>query len=147
MNWAPAKIFMGDIGSGFIGYVFGVMAISTTHGLLNMTFWLIIMAVFICDATFTLIMRAAQGKRWYAAHKEHAYQRLIALGASHKDVTLGITLINLLILLPLALLSQRQPALGVGLLAAVTLSLFAAWIGIKLMKREGVQHEANITIS
>jgi Fuc2NAc and GlcNAc transferase len=147
LNWPPAKIFMGDIGSGFIGFVFGVMAISTSHGLLNMSFWLIIMAVFICDATFTLILRAAQGKRWYAAHREHAYQHLTALGATHKQVTLGITLLNLLVLLPLALLTQHFPALGAGLLGAVTLSLLIAWITIKWMKLEGVQREANITIS
>lgn len=148
LNWPPAKIFMGDIGSGFLGYIFGVMAISTTrHGAVNMTFWLIIMAVFICDATFTLSLRALQGKRWYAAHKEHAYQYLVSFGATHKTVTLAISGINFLLLLPLALLTLYQPMLGIWSLATVTASLWVTWASIKSIKREKMRHEANFTIS
>jgi Fuc2NAc and GlcNAc transferase len=131
-NWPPAKIFLGDAGSGYLGYVFAAMTLYTVNQqLLPLTFWWIILAVFICDATFTLFYRIHQGQRWYSAHREHAYQHLIARGASHKQVTLGITLINCLILFPIALATLHWPTQSLFLLSAILLSFFLLWRRVK----------------
>jgi len=102
-NWAPAKIFLGDVGSGFLGYVFAVLALATvnTHDL-PIAFWIILLSVFLWDATFTLFSRIYQGKVWYEAHKDHAYHQFIIYGATHKQVTLGISMVNLVFLSPMA---------------------------------------------
>jgi Fuc2NAc and GlcNAc transferase len=132
LNWPPAKIFLGDAGSGFLGYVFAVVAINTVNQhTLPLMFWLIIMALFICDATFTLLYRASQGKKWYAAHREHAYQRLITTGASHKQVTSGLMLFNFLIIFPLALLAIYWPLDSFWFFCIVVAILFFSWLSIK----------------
>lgn len=102
-NWPPAKIFMGDVGSGFLGFLLGVFAVMTAAaGELSLVVWLILSGVFFVDATLTLLRRMAGGQRWYEAHRSHAYQRAAVVLASHKRVTVGVALMNGLWLMPLA---------------------------------------------
>lgn len=134
-NWPPAKIFMGDVCSGFLGYVFGVTALYTMNNdYLSFGFWWIVLAVFLCDATFTLILRMLQGKKWYSAHREHAYQILTTYGFSHKKVTNSIFAINFFLLLPLAYLSMYKPTLSVILVIAATGFLWISWYKIKRLE-------------
>lgn len=127
-NWQPAKIFLGDVGSGFLGYVFAVLGIFTIKNTaLPITFWWIILAVFICDATFTLLHRVCQGKRWYEAHREHTYQYFVLSGMQHKHVTLSITLINCCILLPIAFTTLYWPIQSYWLMLGATLLLSFIW--------------------
>ena len=106
-NWPPAKVFMGDACSGFLGFVLGLIAISTSLGAaINIWSWLILFAVFVVDATYTLIRRVLQGEKWYEAHRSHAYQILSRRYKSHKKITLGIIIINVVWLLPLAYLAS-----------------------------------------
>jgi Fuc2NAc and GlcNAc transferase len=146
INWPPAKIFMGDVGSGFIGFVFAVIAIHTAnlHNI-PIVYWLMIMAVFICDATFTVVYRMLKGERWYAAHRDHAYQNLIAQGASHERVTLAILVLNVAVILPLAMLSLIYPSQAFWLMSALMTGLFILWYSIKFIKM--VTYETNPTIS
>ncbi|NCX93902.1 MAG: glycosyltransferase family 4 protein, partial [Gammaproteobacteria bacterium] len=104
-NWPPAKIFMGDIGSGFLGYVFAMLiwASNNTHQL-SLPFWITLFFIFIFDTTYTLIYRIIQGKKWYLAHREHGYQRLVQAGFSHRTVTVGVLILNLVLAWPFALL-------------------------------------------
>lgn len=103
-NWAPAKIFMGDIGSGFLGYFFAIMLWATVSPhKTSLFFWLILLAVFFGDATFTLLRRILQRKKWYQAHREHLYQKLVQKGLRHYQMTLLVMLVNMAILLPMAL--------------------------------------------
>lgn len=102
-NWSPAKIFMGDIASGFLGYFFAILLWSTASiHLLPIFFWIILLAVFLIDATFTLLRRILQRKKWYQAHREHIYQRLVEKGLAHHHMTLLVISINMMVLLPLA---------------------------------------------
>jgi len=87
--------------------------------------WLILLAVFILDATFTLLGRVIRGERWYTAHRTHAYQRLTQLGWSHAGVTSGVLLVNLLLLAPIAWLVVRQPMWTV---LAVPGVVFLGWL-------------------
>jgi UDP-N-acetylmuramyl pentapeptide phosphotransferase/UDP-N-acetylglucosamine-1-phosphate transferase len=89
-NWPPAKIFMGDVGSAFLGFMFAGWAVLTSKsGSKPLPFfaWVIVMAPFVFDTVATLISRIVRRQRWYEAHREHFYQRLIRRGWSHLAVT------------------------------------------------------------
>lgn len=88
-NWPPARIFMGDVGSGFIGFMLGALAIAgDVAGDVPLVLWLIPLGVFIVDSTATMLRRVGR-ERIYEAHRRHAYQRLVRGGLSHRRVTLG----------------------------------------------------------
>lgn len=95
-NWAPARIFMGDVGSGLLGFLFAAIALLADRddgpGLL---IWLMTGGVFLGDATLTLVRRMLRGERWYAAHKSHAYQRAVQSGWSHQQVTAAALLLSM----------------------------------------------------
>lgn len=133
-NWQPAKIFLGDVGSAYLGYVFAIFAIYTANNeMLPISFWAIILAIFLCDSTFTLIQRFCQGKRWYSGHREHAFHVLILNGATHKQVTMRILLFNCCILLPAAYATLYLPTQGFWLLGSSLLSLWLIWFCIKVL--------------
>lgn len=102
-NWPPAKIFMGDVGSGFLGFVLGALALDAGRrdGRLLWA-WVIMSGVFVVDATVTLFRRVVGGKKFYEAHRSHAYQHEARRLGRHKPVTIAVGLINLVWLLPIA---------------------------------------------
>jgi glycosyltransferase WbpL len=115
-NWAPAKIFMGDVGSSFIGFTLGVMALlSMIHGSMSVWTWVLLLGVFIVDATLTLFVRFRRGQRWYEGHATHAYQNAARHYKSHAKVTITLIAINFLWLGPLSWLSIQYPGMGVAL--------------------------------
>jgi Fuc2NAc and GlcNAc transferase len=123
-NWPPAKIFMGDVGSGFLGFTLGTLALfssSSNSGLIWP--WLILLAAFIVDATVTLLRRMFSRARWYEAHRSHAYQHAAQAWASHTKVTLAVAVINIGWLFPLAWAASRFPqaAPAFAVVAAVPL--------------------------
>lgn len=94
-NWPPAKIFMGDVSSGLLGFIFGTLAVASERiGSVPLLVWVLLLGVFVTDATATLVWRSIQGKKWYQAHRSHAYQLAVIRGYTHKQVTLSIILIN-----------------------------------------------------
>ncbi|PNB73585.1 glycosyl transferase [Pseudomonas sp. GW456-E7] len=127
-NFPPAKIFMGDAGSGFLGIVLAVMSLyAAWTNPLFLWAWLILLGVFIVDATFTLIRRLLRGDKVYEAHRSHGYQYASRQYGSHRAVTLTIAAINLLWLVPVAILVVMQYIDGVAgvVLAYVPLVLLA----------------------
>lgn len=110
LNWSPAKVFMGDVGSSFLGFTFGAMAVLTAaEHVLSIWTWLILSGVFFVDASITLLRRALAGLRIDTPHRTHAYQRLATKWSSHRSVAVLSILINLCWLLPLAWVSSREP--------------------------------------
>ena len=106
-NWPPAKIFMGDVGSAFLGILIGAFSLITANnGTLDFAVWLILLAVFITDATYTLLVRLFRGEKVYEAHRSHAYQYL-SRQYGHKLVTIGVLMSNIFWLLPLAWLGHH----------------------------------------
>jgi Fuc2NAc and GlcNAc transferase len=101
-NWSPARIFMGDAGSGFLGIMIGVLAIRATQ-VEPVLFWawLILPAVFVTDATVTLFRRLRDPRRIHEPHRCHAYQHA-AVRRGHRAVTLAVAAINTLWLVPIA---------------------------------------------
>lgn len=131
LNWPPAKIFMGDAGSGFLGFALGVLGLhSTATGTTSIWPWLILLSVFLVDATLTLLRRAVQGFPVTEAHRTHAYQWAARRVGSHKPVTLCVLLINLFVLLPLAFVVVVQPRMSVIVVTCVLVGLGTlAWKG------------------
>ncbi len=112
-NWPPATIFMGDSGSVFLGYCFGVLIIKTTMANdINFWTWLVIFGYFLGDTTTTIILRIMIVKRWFGAHRSHAYQNLARILGSHIKVTGGVLVYHIVWLMPLAIWSSLEPELA-----------------------------------
>jgi len=84
---------------------------------MNFWAWLILLGVFIVDATVTLVRRLLRGECIYQAHRSHAYQHAARRYGSHLPVTCAVGVINLVWLAPLAYAATQWPQAGVGLLA------------------------------
>lgn len=97
-NWAPAKIFMGDVGSGFLGFAFAVLAIASenSHGL-PLLVWVLLLGVFVVDATATLVRRKRNGERCTEAHRTHAYQLAVQASYTHAQVVARVIVINIVL--------------------------------------------------
>jgi len=109
-NWPPATIFMGDSGSIFLGYIFGVLIIYTTvNNLVSIWTWFIIFGYFFADTSVTMITRLIFVKKWYFPHRSHAYQNLSRITNSHLKITGSILIYNLLWILPLSIWSVMDP--------------------------------------
>jgi Fuc2NAc and GlcNAc transferase len=103
-NFPPAKIFMGDAGSGFLGMALGVLSLQAAWVSPEIFWgWLILLGVFIVDATLTLLRRLVRGDKVYEAHRSHAYQFASRRFGKHLPVTLTVGVINVFWLLPIAL--------------------------------------------
>jgi Fuc2NAc and GlcNAc transferase len=126
-NWPPARIFMGDVGSGSVGFVIAVLAVATARSDSAAVWeWLLLGGVFFVDATVTLVRRIARGERAQDAHRSHAYQWLARRWKSHRRVTLTTIVVNVGWLLPCALLSARFPGKAAWILAGGFAPLAAA---------------------
>ncbi len=121
-NFPPARIFMGDVGSGFLGLMLGSLQIQAAWNNPSLFWaWLILLGMFVVDATVTLIRRILQGEKFYEAHRRHAYQYAARKFGSHKIVSLAFGGINVFILLPVAALVALDRLDGViGLLIIYT---------------------------
>ena len=109
-NWPPARLFMGDAGSVPTGLILsGLAMLGWSQGLLEPACWLILLAVFITDSTWTLAWRLFSGQPVTRAHRLHAYQRLARHWKSHLAVDLLLMAINALWLFPLAWMASSWP--------------------------------------
>lgn len=113
-NWPPAKMFLGDAGSNFFGYLFGILLLITIKNeQLSIWTWLIVFGYFITDTTTTTFLRICLLEGWFRTpHRSHAYQNLARVFNSHKFVTCLILGINVFYLLPLAYLSIQYQQFG-----------------------------------
>jgi Fuc2NAc and GlcNAc transferase len=125
-NWPPARIFMGDVGSGFMGFSLAALGLAASNGgVVPFEVWVILAGVFLVDSTVTLIRRAARGDRWFEAHRLHAYQHLSRRWKSHFPVTVLVILIDVVWLLPWAVFAAKFPARAPLFLGAALLPLIA----------------------
>lgn len=129
-NFPPARIFMGDAGSGFLGISLGILSLQAAAAQPRLLWsWLILLGVFIVDATWTLFRRLLRGDKLYEAHRSHAYQYASRRFGRHLPVTLSVLAINICWLLPIALgvgLGGVDGALGIAI-AYVPLIVLAGY--------------------
>jgi Fuc2NAc and GlcNAc transferase len=134
LNWAPAKLFMGDVGSGLLGYLFAVLAVASenVHGV-PLLLWVLLLGAFVFDATVTLCRRIAHGERWYHAHHSHAYQRMVQAGKSHATVSSMILAINM-VLAALAIVAWLLPTLFLAAMGAGAILLSIIYISVERIR-------------
>jgi Fuc2NAc and GlcNAc transferase len=132
-NMPPAQLFMGDLGSNYLGFVIGILAVlAIKEGVVNIWTVMILLAVFIVDATTTLICRIRAGYVWYHAHRSHVYQHVARRFGSHGHVLMLTGLINFFWLLPLAVAATRLEQWGL----LVTVLAWLPLVGLALWFRE-----------
>jgi UDP-N-acetylmuramyl pentapeptide phosphotransferase/UDP-N-acetylglucosamine-1-phosphate transferase len=111
-NVPPAKVFMGDVGSVFLGLVVGALTlIAVRKSFISFPASILLMFPFVFDATFTLVRRIIQRERFWRAHRSHIYQQMCDLGYSHKEVTTIYTIAASVFAL-LGLLQSKMPFWG-----------------------------------
>ena len=128
-NFPPARLFMGDVGSGSLGFLAAFfMLLAERLQLFPLWLGLLVFSPFVVDATWTLVRRALHGRRPWQAHREHFYQRLVQSGWSHRRTTLWAYILMLKCSL-LSLLAFWSGGAGVqGLLLGWMIAVYLAII-------------------
>jgi len=87
-NWQPARIFMGDVGSAFCGFLLAVLPLAVRADAVPEVLPVAALALwpFIFDTSLTLLRRLRAGENIFQAHRSHLYQRLVIAGWSHRGV-------------------------------------------------------------
>ena len=131
-NWHPARIFMGDGGSMFLGFTVGVLIVTevgATHSLRHLTILTLAAGVPLLDLVLTMLRRRlVQRRSFFSAERGHLHHRLLDLGVPHKRVVLllyGVTLLAVGLGLVSLLLPQGGLVITIGLGAAAVLAVFA----------------------
>ena len=141
LNWPPARVFMGDVGSAFLGYTFSVVPLwygtfrkdgsAGTVALLA----LILMWPFVFDSAFTILRRLVKGENIFKSHQSHLYQRLWRAGYSHRFITVlygALAASGLLLSVPVACgLTWGAPVA----IAVVVLLAAALWGTVGVLER------------
>lgn len=127
-NRPPAGIFMGDVGSLALGAAVAACAVVGAAGG-SVSIWAAFMvaSVFVVDATATLLRRVMRGERWYTAHRQHAYQRLLDLGWGHGHVLALYGSINVGLVLPCILAARHWPRWETVLAVVLAVVLAGGW--------------------
>lgn len=133
-NWPPAKIFLGDTGSGFLGFLISIFALiaSTWYGV-SIFVWLIMTGIFWFDASITLVRRLISRENVMLAHCSHAYQRLLQRQFSHRTILLIITAVNS-ILAWMALMVYQQPELGLTIFSYTLMLLMGLYLIVEYLR-------------
>lgn len=136
-NFPRARIFMGDVGSGALGYAVAVvLAVASVRTDINWLLLLVPLSPFLVDAGFTLLARMLSGQRWMEPHTQHVYQRAVQAGASHAQVTGMYFVLGLFSITVFNVCSNLQPRWE----AAVAVAWFAALTLLWLLLRNGLRH-------
>jgi UDP-N-acetylmuramyl pentapeptide phosphotransferase/UDP-N-acetylglucosamine-1-phosphate transferase len=129
-NWPPARIFMGDVGSAFLGYTLACLPMMADSANPRLpAAGVLVVWPFVLDSSFTLVCRLGRGENVFAAHRSHLYQRLVIAGYSHHFVTLlymSLAMVGAILAIIWVLLPERSdgPAFLVPLLLFLGLWLF-----------------------
>lgn len=103
-NWPPAKIFLGDVGSAFLGFSFAAMpflagSVHTGKAAPLPVFAVLLVWFFVFDTMLTFFARLLKRRKVWEPHREHLYQKLIISGLSHRRVSLIYGLLSVMIVM------------------------------------------------
>lgn len=140
LNFPRARIFLGDVGSGGLGFACGgLLLLAESTGSIGAWSALLIASALLLDAGFTLASRMLRRRHWYHPHREHLYQWLVRTGRSHSQTTWLYLSWNLILVLPLLWLSHVKPGVAPMLASAAVLVGAALWFHGKQAARERVK--------
>jgi len=121
-NWYPAKVFMGDVGSAFLGFSFAVLSLIAEHdgaGADSISPFLPLISIslvwlFLFDTVLTFFRRLLKGEKVWQAHREHIYQKLVISGYTHRFVSVlyGVTSVLTMAFLIYALEKKENSMVG-----------------------------------
>ncbi len=127
-NVPPARIFMGDVGSGSLGLALGtIAALLVQRNAATLWGCVILPSTFLVDSGLTLARRAFGGQRWYAPHRQHLYQWLVRVNWSHARTDVAYMIWNLAVVAPLAWLAVRWPMRGMWCAVAAYVLAGVVW--------------------
>lgn len=128
-NFPKPRVFMGDVGSYGLAAMLAVSAaMALQQGLVNAATAMLLPAVFVVDASLTLLRRMSSGQRWYDAHREHLYQRLAAVGPGQGGALLIYALVNVAFIWPAVLLQRHWPERDLVITLTGYVVLAVGWI-------------------
>ncbi len=122
-NFHPAKIFMGDTGSMFLGYnlaVLAVMGFTKSFTLLSLVTPILVLAIPILDTLFAIIRRKMNNKPIFKPDKNHLHHCLLNYGFSHRDTVLVIYAVSAVLALCGLIMTYLNPAQGMCLLIVIS---------------------------
>jgi UDP-N-acetylmuramyl pentapeptide phosphotransferase/UDP-N-acetylglucosamine-1-phosphate transferase len=116
-NFPRARIFLGDVGSGTLGYALAALAVMAApeRGWASAAVLLLPLSAFLVDASLTLAKRILRGERWWQPHTSHLYQSWVRTGRSHVFVTFVYAAFCIAAIIVAVLIDGAPPGLaGVG---------------------------------
>ena len=136
-NFPKSFIFLGDVGSGFLGIILALSSIMITIEIPELIWsFLVLIGVFVVDSTYTLFFRILSGKKFYEAHSEHLYQKIARSFNSHIKTSVLIMIINLVWLMPIAFLITFQKIEGIFGVILDYITLILACYSYNAVKQE-----------
>ena len=133
-NFHPAKIFMGDTGALFLGFMIAVLSLLGFKSVTLVSFIIpvIMLGVPISDTFFAIVRRLRMKKKWSDPDKSHLHHRLLDLGFSHRQTVLIIYAIAMLFGLCAIIFSMAKiwGAILLVTVILVALELFVEIIGL-----------------
>ena len=141
-NWQPARVFMGDTGSAFLGYAFAVLPMAAAPSAAAFMAAALFVWPFIFDAGVTFLRRLARGENVVKAHRSHLYQRLVATGLSHRQVSLTYLALGTLGLPAGVCAVAGSPAMAVIPGAVVAAASGVLWWTVVRREMAAATHDA-----
>jgi UDP-N-acetylmuramyl pentapeptide phosphotransferase/UDP-N-acetylglucosamine-1-phosphate transferase len=143
-NWPPARIFMGDVGSAFLGFTLATLAMA--GGLPDPRLPLagvLVVWPFVFDTTFTILRRLRRGENIFAAHRSHLYQRLVIAGWSHRTVTLLYLSLAVLGVVLALLWAIAAPGSSLAIAVLPPLCAVLLWRGVVVVEARAAQRQGH----
>jgi UDP-N-acetylmuramyl pentapeptide phosphotransferase/UDP-N-acetylglucosamine-1-phosphate transferase len=132
-NWAPARIFLGDVGSVPLGYLLGFLLLAAAaRG--HWKIALILPLYFLADATITLLRRLARGERIWLPHREHFYQQAVRRGLGHAAIVRRVIATNVVLIAAGWAAENFWGGIGLAIAATTVLVLLASLAGTRAHK-------------
>jgi UDP-N-acetylmuramyl pentapeptide phosphotransferase/UDP-N-acetylglucosamine-1-phosphate transferase len=142
-NWPPARIFMGDVGSAFLGFSFACLAVIAANREPALAIaGVLLVWPFVFDTLFTFFRRLKNRENVFSAHRSHLYQRLVISGYSHRSVTLLYMGLNVLGLLLALLVIAKNTWADVSVIIVLLLSCSGLW-GFTVIREQTVLQTKN----
>ena len=128
-NWPPAKVFMGDAGSSFLGFLFGAVALLVRGEDTRAVHWAVLLTwPLLFDTGFTLLRRIRRRENILLAHRSHLYQRLTATGMAHSQVSLLYSALAVLGVFGAVAIASGWPRAVPLSYIAITISGLVLWL-------------------
>jgi len=147
-NFPQAQIFLGDVGSGAMGFLIAALGLHAfVDGSINGWLLLALSSALWLDPGLTLSMRILSRRRWMSAHRSHLYQWLLRSGWSHPQVAYLYLAWTLLFAVPVVLISMAGWLPELAAFAAVLGSGTALWVGARLGLRRQMRRQAPLSLA